>query len=175
MSRSILGRCYVDLVWWLLALAALSAVRCLVAEPARTGPERKLNFQRYGGSYFERNDTGLTAQTSYLVFTSQAQFDKIFGPAPTMGRNNFLPNNTFSTKMVFATIARGHFLRTYDDPKVTTKNGTVYVWYKVKDAQQASATFASPLILAVDKGQYSEIIFMENGTRVGAATFPKTN
>jgi hypothetical protein len=51
----------------------------------------------------------------------------------------------------------------------------IYVWYKIKDAQQNSATFASPLILAVDKGQYSEVIFMENGTRVGAATFPRTN
>ena len=141
-------------------------------DPTKTGPERKLDFQRYDSSYFERNDTGLTAQTSYLVFTSQAQFDKIFGAAPTMGRNNFLPNNTFNTKVVFATIARGHFLRTYDDPKVTTKDGKIYVWYKVKDAQQASATFASPLILAVDKGQYSEIIFMEDGKRVGAAKFP---
>ncbi len=151
------------------------AAHAFATDATKTRPERNLDFQRYDSSYFERNDTGLTAQTSYMVFTSQAQFDKIFGPAPTMGRNNFLPNNTFSTKMVFATIARGHFLRTYDDPKVTTKNGTVYVWYKVKDAQQASATFASPLILAVDKGQYSEIIFMENGTKVGAATFPRTN
>jgi hypothetical protein len=144
-------------------------------DATKTAPERNLDFQRYDSSYFERNDTGLTAQTSYMVFTSQAQFDKIFGAAPTMGRNNFLPNNTFSTKMVFATIARGHFLRTYDDPKVTTKDGKIYVWYKVKDAEQKSATFASPLILAVDKGQYSEVVFMENGKRVGAAAVPRTN
>ena len=141
----------------------------------KAGQERNLDFKRYDRSYFERNDTGLTARTSYMVFTSQVQFDKIFGAAPTMGRNTFLPTNAFNTKVVFATIARGHFLRTYDHPNVTTKNGTVYVWYKVKDAQQASATFASPLILAVDKGQYSEIIFMENGKRVGAATFPRIN
>jgi hypothetical protein len=140
----------------------------------KTGPERNLDFQRYD-SYFERNDTGLTVQTSYLVFTSQAQFDKIFGAAATMGRNNFLPNNAFNTKVVFATIARGHFLRAYDGPKVTTKDGTIYVWYKIKDTPQESATFASPLILAVDKGQYSEVIFMEDGKRVGAATFPRTN
>ena len=140
----------------------------------KAGQERNLDFKRYDRSYFERNDTGLTARTSYMVCTSQAQFDKIFGAVPTMGRNNFLPNNAFNTKVVFATIARGHFLRTYDDPKVTTKNGKIYIWYKVKDTQQESATFASPLILAVDRDRYSQVIFMEDGKRVGAATFPRT-
>jgi hypothetical protein len=163
------------ILWIVTAMMLNFVAHAFSTDATKTGPEPNLDFQRYDRSYFERNDTGLTAQTSYLVFTSQAQFDKIFGPAPTMGRNNFLPNNTFNTKVVFATIARGHFLRTYDHPNVTTKNGTVYVWYKVKDAQQASATFASPLILAVDKGQYSEIIFIENGKRVGAATFPRIN
>jgi hypothetical protein len=56
---------------------------------AKTVPERKVAFQRYE-SYFERNDSGLTGDTSYLVFTSQAQFDKIFHPAATGGQNNFL-------------------------------------------------------------------------------------
>jgi hypothetical protein len=92
-----------------------------------------------------------------------------------MGRNNFLPSNTFNTKVVFAAIARGHFLRAYDHPKVTVKDGTIYAWYKVKDARQKNATFASLLILAVDKAQYSEVIFMEGGKRVGAASFPRTN
>ena len=139
------------------------------------GPQRKLAFQRYDGSYFERNDTGLRTRTSYLVFTSRTQFDKIFGPAPTMGQNHFLPDNTFDTKVVVAAIARGHFLRKYDGPKATMKDGKIYVWYKAKDTPQKSATFASPLILAVDKGQYSEVVFMENGKKVGAASFPKTN
>lgn len=139
------------------------------------GPERKLEFKRYDSSYFERNDTGLTSETSYLVFTSRPQFDKIFGLAPTMGQNHFLPDNTFDTKIVVAAIARGHFLRKYVDPKVTATRGMIYVWYKIKDAQQNSATFASLLILAVDKGQYSGVVFMEDGKRVGAAVFPKTN
>ena len=153
----------------------LTLVAYAFAENAtETGPKGSLDFQRYDRSYFERNDTGLTAQTSYLVFTSREQFDKIFGAAPRMGQNHFLPDNIFNTKTVIATIARGHFLRRYDDPRVTTKNGQIYVWYKVKDTQQSSATFASPLILAVDKGQYSDVIFMKDSKRVGAATLSKS-
>lgn len=156
------------------AIMLTVVTQAFAADTTTAGPERQLEFKRYDSSYFERNDTGLTTQTSYLVFTKRAQFDKIFGPAPTMGQNHFLPDNTFDTKFVVAAIARGHFLRKYDDPKVTMKDGKIYVRYKAKDTPQKSATFASPLILAVDKGQYSEVVFMENGKRVGAATFPKT-
>jgi len=149
--------------------------KAFATDTTTAGPERKRESTRYVSSYFERNDTGLTTQTSYLVFTSRPQFDKIFGPASTMGRNHFLPDNTFDTKIVVAAIARGHFVRKYDDPKVTATRGMIYVWYKIKDAPQNSATFASPLILAVDEGQYSEVVFMEDGKRVGAAPFPGTN
>jgi hypothetical protein len=154
-------------------MMVILVAHAFATDATKTAPERNLDFQRYDSSYFERNDTGLRAQTSYMVFTSQAQFDKIFGAAATGGQNDFLPDNAFNTKVVIAAIARGNFLRTYDSPKVTTKNGKIYVWYKVNDRQQESATYASPLILAVDKGRYSQVIFMQNGKRVGAATFPR--
>ena len=57
---------------------------------------------------------------------------------------------------------------------MTAKNGELYVWYKVKDQESSSATFASPLILAVDKNNYSQIIFMEDGKRAGAVLLSKT-
>lgn len=157
----------------LLIVVAIALAFVGQAFARKAGQERKVDFQRYDSSYFERNDTGLTAKTSYMVFTSRAQFDKIFGAAATGGQNDFLPDNAFNTKVVIAAIARGNFLRTYDSPKVTTKNGKIYVWYKVNDRQQESATYASPLILAVDKGRYSQVIFMQDGKRVGAATFPR--
>jgi hypothetical protein len=154
---------------WIVAAITLTFVGQAFAK--KTGPERKLDFQRYD-SYFERNDSGLKGQTSYLAFTSQEQFDKIFGAAATGGENHFLPENAFKTKLVVATIARGNFLRTYDSPKVTTKNGKIYVWYKTMDKRQESATYASPLILAIDKGRYSQVIFMQDGKKVGATSFP---
>jgi len=157
------------------AIMLTGVAQAFATDTTTAGLERKLEFKRYDSSYFERNDTGLTTQTSYLVFTSRPQFEKIFGLAPTMVQNHFLPNNTFDTKIVVAAIARGHFLRKYVEPKVTAARGMIYVWYKIKDAQQNSATFASLLILAVDKGQYSGVVFMEDGKRVGAAAFPRTN
>jgi inhibitor of cysteine peptidase len=130
------------------------------------GAERELQFERYD-SYFEKNNSGLKGRTSYLVITSQPKFDEVFGPAATMGHNTFLPEKTFDTKLVIATITRGRFLRTYDLTKVTVKNGRIYVWYKIKDSAEGSASFRSPLILAVDKNNYSQIIFKENGKTVG--------
>jgi hypothetical protein len=139
----------------------------------KAGAESDVNFQRYD-SYFARNDTGLKGRTSYLVLTSQAKFDKIFHPAPTMGQNNFLPEKTFDTKVVVATIMRGKSLRTYDVSKVTAKNGRLYVWYTVKDSKPGGATYQSPLILAVDRGHYSHVVFMQDGKRVRVVPFPRT-
>jgi hypothetical protein len=125
--------------------------------------EQQVNFQRYD-SYFEGNDSGLKGKTSYLVFTSQTEFDRVFHPAATMGQNNFLPEKTFDTKLVMATISRGNFLRKYDIAKVVAKKRTILVWYTFKDTQERSARFNSPLILAVDKDNYSQIVFVENGS-----------
>jgi hypothetical protein len=135
--------------------------------------DQTVDFQRYE-SYFQRNDSGLKGMTSYLAITSQARFDRIFHPAPTMGQNNFLPEKTFDTKIVVATIKRGRSLRTYDVEKVSAKNRRLYVWYKVKDGEEGGATYNSPLILAVDKGKYSQVIFMQDGKRAGAVPLRKT-
>ena len=148
----------------MMTLALMFAAPVLARE---RGSERQVDFKAYD-SYFEGNDSGLKGKTSYVVFTSQANFDKVFHPAATMGQNNFLPQHTFDTKLVVATIKRGNFLRTYELTKVTAKSGKLYVWYTVKDSADGSASFRSPLILAVDKDHYSQIVFMENGKRVRA-------
>jgi hypothetical protein len=129
------------------------------------GSEHQVEFQRYD-SYFEKNNSGLPGKTSFLVFTNQGRFDRIFHPAPVMGQNSFLPENAFDTKVVIATIVRGNFTRTYDLTKVTAKDGTLYVWYTFTDSEGGGARFNSPLILAVDRENYSRIIFMENGKRI---------
>jgi hypothetical protein len=126
-----------------------------------------VEFQQYD-SYFEKNNSGLKGKTSYLVLANQEQFDKIFGSAATMEQNNFLPPDVFKSKIVFATIKRGS-MRHYDDVKVTAEKGEIFVWYNAKDDAPGSATFSTPLILAVDKGKYSEVVFIENGKKAGTA------
>jgi hypothetical protein len=91
-----------------------------------------------------------------------------------MGQNSFLPEKAFQTKLVIAIVTRGRFIRKYDVTKVTAKNGKLYVWYKITDGDEGSASFRSPLILSVDKNKYSQIIFMEDGKRVGALPISKS-
>ena len=151
----------------------MAALVCVVPVFAqKSAAEREVSFQRYD-SYFEKNNSGLKGKTSYLVINSQTEFDKVFGAAATMGQNSFLPANVFDTKLVVATIRRGRFNSTYDVTGVAARGKTLYVRYQVKDEPSSSATFASPLILAVDKGDYSRVVFMENGKRVGAVSLPK--
>jgi hypothetical protein len=135
------------------------------------GQERQVDFQRYE-SYFEKNDSGLAGKTSYLVITNQARFDAIFHPAPVMGQNAFLPDKAFDTKLVIATITRGNFLRKYEVTKMAAKNGALYVWYTFTDAQPSGARFNSPLILSVDKGDYSRVVFVEKNRGLRTVRVP---
>jgi hypothetical protein len=130
-----------------------------------------VNFEQFH-SYFEKNNSGLKGDRSYLALTSQKQFDKVFGPAATMGTNSFLPPDAFKSKVIVATIKRGA-LRKYDNVKATEERGTLFVWYDANDDQPGSATYNSPLILAIDKGKYKEVVFMENGKKAGTARLAK--
>lgn len=137
------------------------------AQTMKTGTASPVEFQQYT-SYFEKNNDNLKGEKSFLVLANQPQFDKIFGSAATMGNNSFLPAEAFPSKMVVATIKRGS-MRKYSDVKMTTANGKLIVSYTAQDDAPSSATFNSPLILAVDKGKYKEVVFMENGKKVGSA------
>jgi|HubBroStandDraft_6_1064221.scaffolds.fasta_scaffold18025_3 hypothetical protein len=136
-------------------------------------PEPDVDFKRYD-SYFERNDSGLKGETSYLVITNRAQFDAVFGGAATMSttKDSFLPDRAFDGKIVVATIRRGDYVRKYDVTKVNASEGNLYVWYKVTDGKKGSATYYSPLILTVEKSNYSKIVFMEDGKKVAAVPVP---
>lgn len=129
--------------------------------------KKPVAFEQYT-SYFEKNNSGLPGDASYLAITKEKDFDKIFGSAATMGDNSFLPADAFKSRFIVAAIKRGN-LRRYENVKVTSENGKLYVWYDIRDEAPGSTTFSSPLILAVDKGKYKTIIFMENGMQAGTA------
>lgn len=156
----------------LAAFILLFAIDC-AAQTTSAGKtaaqSASLEFQKYE-NYFEKNNSGLIGATSYLAFKNQKQFDRIFGVAPTMGENNFLPENAFKSKTIVATIKRGA-LRRYTVEKVTTENRKLIIWYTYKDDAPGTATFASPLILSVAKGKYNEVVFMENNEKAGTARF----
>jgi hypothetical protein len=58
-------------------------------------------------------------------------------------------------------------MRRYSDVAVTEENGVLLVSYTAADDKPGSASYRVPLILTVEKGEYSGVVFMENGERVG--------
>jgi hypothetical protein len=77
-----------------------------------------------------------------------------------------------SAKVIVATIKRGA-MRKYDGAKANEERGTLFDWYD-EDNEVGSTNFNSPLILAVDKGKYKEVVLMENGQKAGTARLGKS-
>ena len=158
----------------LFALAVMAFLFTVnsAAQTMKSGESTPVDFQQYT-SYFEKNNSGLKGQKSYLAVTDQKQFDRIFHPATTMGTNSFIPEDVFKSKIIVSTIKRDN-LREYSDVKVTEKNGILWVSYNVRDQKPDGATYRSPLILGVDKGKYKEVVFRENSKRAGMARVGRT-
>jgi hypothetical protein len=129
---------------------------------------KEVKFDVYT-SYFEKNNSGLKGEASYLALTDQQAFDKVFGAAAVMKKQGFLPKDAFDKKMVVAAIKRGNAVWTYKVQKVTADDGTLYVQYEASSKDGGSARFASPLIVAVDRGKYTSVVYIENGKKVGTA------
>src|SRR3954462_8566219 len=96
-------------IFYLLAMVILLSAPQAFAQEG--GEEHDVDFQRYESGYFEKNNSGLEGEKSYLVLTDKEEFDKVFGPAPRAGQNNFLAPDTFESKIIVATIKRGSMRR----------------------------------------------------------------
>jgi hypothetical protein len=145
-----------------LALTALAAG----ADEARG---RKVEYDVHNGHFvsnkFEVKDA------AYVAITDKAGFDAIFGAARTMGKPpNFVPRDAFEKKMVVAVIKKGNAPVDYKVETVTADGDTLYVQYKAETKGATTATYASPLIVSVEKNKYKEVVFIENGKKVGTAT-----
>jgi hypothetical protein len=126
-------------------------------------------------SYFESNKSGLKGEASYLAFKEQGAFDNVLRPAPpNIGKKRtYLPKDVFDSKLVAVAIKRGNQAFTYEVEKVTADKGTLYLQYKAKGGEATTATFASPLVVAVNKGKIKTVVFIENGEKAGTAKLGK--
>ena len=158
---------------WSLAvitvLALAATTKSAMADDKTQAKGTKVGYDVYN-SYFESNKSGLKGDVSFLAFSDTKAFDQVFGPAAVMRKKpKFLPKDAFQSKVVVAVIHRGNKVWHYDVEKVTAENGTLYLQYRAKAQGGGGATFASPLIVAADKGNYSSVVFIENGKQVGTA------
>jgi hypothetical protein len=156
-----------------MVLAVVAAIGLTAAAGAEEAKGKKVAYAVHTG-YFEKNNSGLKGDSSYLAVGTQAQFDKIFGVAFVVGaKQNFLPKGAFESKQVAAVIKRGKALWKYTVENVSAEEGTLYVSYKAMSEDGGGARFASPLIVSVQRGPYTQVVFIENGKQAGKAELPK--
>ena len=135
----------------------------VVAEEKGDGPK----FKSFTAPYFEKNNSGLKGDASYLIVPDRKAFDATFGIGRTMRRPpEMLPETAFDKSLVVAVIKRGNAITTYKVDGVKVKDGVVTVSYKADTGEAGTAKFASPLIIAIDKGKYKSVEFVENGKAV---------
>jgi hypothetical protein len=154
------------------ASAALVAIAQARADDKVEAKGKDVDYDIHGG-YFESNKSGLTGDSSYLAFASPKAFDAVFGVAKVPGEKpRFLPKDAFDTKVVVAVVKRGKSIYDYKVEKVTNDDGVLSVQYTAAPQESGgTATFATPLILSVDKGKYDSVTFIENGKTVAKTKF----
>jgi len=131
-------------------------------------PEKseEIRFQSHSG-HFEKNNSGLKGDSSYLSILDQAAFDKVFGSVPPLGgkKHNWLPQDAFKTDQVIAVIKRGPSTYTFSTISVASDAKTITVKFtsKAGDPGAGTAQFATPMILSIPQMKGREIVFVENG------------
>ena len=137
--------------------------------PAAT---RAVEYDVYSG-YFVSNQFEPDAATSFVVIADQATFDRIFGVAQVMrDQSHRLPPHLFDSHIVLAVIKRGKEMWHLKAKQVSVQNHTLTLGYVAHPKQSGSATFATPLIVSVPRGDYISIRFSENGTPIKTVDLP---
>jgi len=157
-------------------LAALFAVAICTAAFAEDKPKgEKLDLGTFGGQ-FEKNNSGLKGDSSFLLLSDHAAFEKVFGTVPPAGLGKNLGRKTvpvtkatFDTSLVAVVIKRGDAVTTYSDIAAYLDGDTVTVTYTADTGKPSTAKFASPLFVAVPKDKVKKVVFVENGKEVGTA------
>jgi hypothetical protein len=141
----------------------------LLATSGRTDETKpkEIAFQIHNG-YFESNRSGLKGESSFLAFTDPEEFGKVFGVGFVMGkRPNVIAKDAWGKIFVAAAIKRGNSLWEYQVEKVTVTGDRLTVRYKATEKPGGgTASFASPLIVSVEKKDCKEVVFVENGKEV---------
>ena len=183
---------------WIVA-AGLLPLAAGATQGQKTTPKgKKVEFKVHSG-YCERAEHARAEQlkaqkdktlgiVSFLAFTDQDSFDKAFGKTPSKEdlanflpngeakgkKPNLLPKDAFDKKMVVATTVRGPNISAYRVVKVTADGDTLYVQYLEQSAFAGNnRVWSSPLILSVDKGPYTSVVFILGNKKYGTATIAK--
>lgn len=141
-----------------------STFYCLGAAPQ---PAAKAVAYDVHNGYFVSNQFEPDATTSFVVIRDQVSFDKVFGTGMVMGdKSNRLVAEAFKNEMVVAAIHRGNAMVTYEVQSVALEGTILVVRYKSEGKTSDSASFACPLILSIEKKEFTGVRFIENGKTI---------
>ncbi len=155
-----------------MRMLLVSLLVCTVAFVEDQPKEEKPSSTIHTG-HFVRNDTGDEARSLYLLKDLEA-FEKVFGTVPPLNNNGGrktdpVKDGMFEKNVVVAVVIRGMAISTYTEVSTKVAGEKLVVAYKCETGKPGTATFASPLIVSVPKGEWKTVSFIENGKEVGTA------
>jgi hypothetical protein len=156
---------------------SLAVVLLLVPTLLFAEDKKEPTFTVHTG-HFEQNTSGLKDEPSLLLLADDDAFGKVFGTVPPAGlgggvrKPNPVTKDVFEKNVVAAVIKRGKAITTYVEVGTWIDGETLTVTFKSEEGKPGTATFASPLIVAVPKGKFTKVVFVGNGMEIGSPCFP---
>jgi hypothetical protein len=153
-----------------LRLLACLAVLAAAALPIVSGEKKKdeVPFEVYAKGYFVKNTAKLPGNPAFLVLQDKKAYDDIFGIGFVMGaKPKLVDEKLFEKNVVVTVIKSGNMLWKYEVDKVRVDKKQLIVEYKATGKESPNAKFNSPLILSAPRGEYTEVVFIENGKEAG--------
>ena len=158
-----------------LVLLALTLILC-AALPIVSGEKKKdeTPFEVYAKGYFVKNTVKLPANPAFLVLQDKKAYDEIFGIGFVMGaKPKLVEEKLFEKSLVVTMIKSGSTLWKYEVEKVRVEKKQLIIEYKAMGKDSATAKYNSPLILSAPRGEYTEVVFVENGKEAGKVEVKK--
>ena len=136
--------------------------------------EDKVAFEVYAKGYFVKNNAPPRDNPAYLIVQDKKGFEQIFGIGFVMGpKPKLVDEKLFEGNVIVTVIKSGSTLWKYEVEKVRRDKDRLVVHYSATGKESPSAKFTAPLILAVSRGDYAEVVFIENGKEVGKQAMKK--
>jgi hypothetical protein len=133
----------------------------------------KVAYQQHTG-YVESPTSGLKAGPALLTFSDRPSFDKVFAGDKAKGQKvNLLPEDAFDTKLVIAALVHEPRKWIFLLDNVTADGETLYVQYRSFPIMGSTGTLPTALIVAVDRGKYNRVIFLNEGKKMGTVEIAK--
>jgi hypothetical protein len=155
-------------------IAALGLLLC-ASWPVASGEKKadKIAFEVYAKGYFVKNTVKLPDNQALFVLQDKTAFEQIFGFGRVMGaKPKLVDEKLFEGNLIVTIIKSGNTLWKYEVEKVRVDKNQLIVQYTAM-GKESTAKFTVPLIVSVPRGEYTEVVFIENGKEAGKQAVKK--